>query len=100
MREIDQVQYAVHHRVTQRDQCIHAAENQPVDDLLEKNVHRVSVFVPPLPNMNNAALPVFLLRLLLFTISIAAHYLLCLMLRSGNLSCSRCSITSTRTTAA
>jgi hypothetical protein len=50
--------------------------------------------------MNNAALPVFLLRLLLFAISIVAHYLMCLMLRSGNLRCRRCSIASTMATAA
>jgi hypothetical protein len=53
--------------------------------------------------MNNAALPVFLLRLLFFAVfalSIVAHYLMCLMLRSGNLRCRGCSIASTMATTA
>jgi hypothetical protein len=37
--EVNQVQHAVHHGVAQRDQCIHAAQHQPVNDLLDKSIH-------------------------------------------------------------
>ena len=43
MREVDQVQNAVHHRVAQCDQGIHTTQHQAVDDLLDEGIH-VSVF--------------------------------------------------------
>jgi hypothetical protein len=46
VREVDQADDAVHHRVPQRHQRIHTAQNQTVDDLLQQNVHEVfSVFL-------------------------------------------------------
>ena len=38
VREIDQLDDAVHHRVAERDDGVDAAERQPVDDLLQENV--------------------------------------------------------------
>ena len=40
--EVDQVDDAVHHGVPQCDQRIHAAEHQPIDDLLYQNIHKTS----------------------------------------------------------
>jgi hypothetical protein len=41
--KIDQAHDAVHHRVAQRDQRVDAALDQAIDDLLEENIHFVSV---------------------------------------------------------
>jgi hypothetical protein len=42
VREIDEVQDAVHHRVAEGDQRVHAAEHQAVDGLLDEGVHETS----------------------------------------------------------
>ena len=39
VREIDQVEDAVHHRVAEGDQRIDAAEDEAVEDLLKENFH-------------------------------------------------------------
>ncbi|CFP67228.1 Uncharacterised protein [Bordetella pertussis] len=39
MREVDQADDAVHHRIAQRDQRIHAAQRQAIDYLLSENIH-------------------------------------------------------------
>jgi hypothetical protein len=39
VREIDQVDDAVDHRVAERHEGVHAAEHQPVDDLLDERFH-------------------------------------------------------------
>jgi len=38
VRKIDQVDDAVHHGVAEGQQRIHAAEYQPIDDLLQQDV--------------------------------------------------------------
>jgi hypothetical protein len=40
--EVNQVDDAVHHGVAQGNQCVHAAQNQAIDDLLEKDVDGVT----------------------------------------------------------
>src|SRR5690606_7135809 len=42
VREIDEADDAVHHRVAQRDQRVDAAQRQAIDELLYKDVHRGS----------------------------------------------------------
>jgi hypothetical protein len=39
VREVDQVDDAVDHRVAERDERVHAAQHQPVDDLLDERFH-------------------------------------------------------------
>jgi uncharacterized tellurite resistance protein B-like protein len=39
VRKVDQADDAVHHRVAEGDQRIHAAEHQTVDDLLQQYFH-------------------------------------------------------------
>ena len=39
VREIDELDDAVHHRVAERDHGVHAAEREAVDHLLQENVH-------------------------------------------------------------
>ncbi|MPM22573.1 hypothetical protein SDC9_69030 [bioreactor metagenome] len=39
VREIDQLNDAVHHRIAEGYEGVHAAENQTVDDLLQQNIH-------------------------------------------------------------
>ena len=39
VREVDEIDDAVDHGVTQSHQCVHAAEHQAVDDLLKQDVH-------------------------------------------------------------
>ena len=39
MREVDQAQDPVDHRVAERDEGVDRAERQPVDELLENGVH-------------------------------------------------------------
>jgi hypothetical protein len=41
MCEVNQFNDAVHHGVAQGDQCVHAAQNQAIDDLLEKDIDGV-----------------------------------------------------------
>jgi hypothetical protein len=36
--EVDEVDDAVHHGVAQGDQRVHTAQNQAIDDLLEKDI--------------------------------------------------------------
>ena len=40
MGKVDQLDNAVHHRIAQSYQGVHAAENQTIDDLLQQNVHK------------------------------------------------------------
>jgi hypothetical protein len=48
MGEVDQADDAVDHGVAQRDQGVHAAQHQAVDDLLKKDVHMYpdAIFMP------------------------------------------------------
>ena len=39
MGEIDQIDDAIHHGVAQRNQGVHTAQHQSIDDLLYKGVH-------------------------------------------------------------
>ena len=39
VREVDEAQHPVHHRVAERDEGVDRAERQPVDQLLEERVH-------------------------------------------------------------
>ena len=39
VREIDEPQHAVHHRVPERDECVDGAERETVDELLEEGIH-------------------------------------------------------------
>ena len=39
VREVDEAQHAVHHRVPERDQRVDGAEREAVDELLEEGVH-------------------------------------------------------------
>jgi hypothetical protein len=39
MREVDELDDAVHHRVAQRDNRINAAQGKSVNELLEKGIH-------------------------------------------------------------
>jgi hypothetical protein len=39
VREVDQLDYSVQHRVAQRDDRVNAAERQAIDDLMHKDVH-------------------------------------------------------------
>ena len=41
MGKIDQVEHTVHHGVPQRDQRIHAAQHEAIQQLLYQNLHRV-----------------------------------------------------------
>jgi hypothetical protein len=40
MGEIDEFDDAVDHRVAERDQGIDAAQHEPVDELLDKDIHQ------------------------------------------------------------
>ena len=39
VREVDEPQHPVHHRVAERDQRIDGAEREAVDELLEEGIH-------------------------------------------------------------
>ena len=39
MGEVDQAENAIHHRVAQRDDCVHAADHEAVDDLLKQGLN-------------------------------------------------------------
>jgi urease alpha subunit len=52
--EVNQVQHAVHHGVAQRDQCVHAAEHQSIDNLLDKSIHAFCV-MPAQTNLTKTA---------------------------------------------
>ncbi len=45
VREIDEVDDAVHHGVAQGYQGVHAAENQTVDDLLQQDFHNENPYL-------------------------------------------------------
>ena len=43
VREVDEAQHAVHHRVAERDEGVDGAEREAVDELLEEGIHLVRV---------------------------------------------------------
>jgi hypothetical protein len=43
MKKVQQLEHAVDHRVAERDQRVHAAEREPVDELLRQEPHRSTI---------------------------------------------------------
>jgi hypothetical protein len=39
MREVDEPEHAIDHRVSERDQCVDRTEGDTVDELLKEYVH-------------------------------------------------------------
>ena len=39
VREIDEPEHSVHHRVPERDECVNGAERKAVNELLEEGIH-------------------------------------------------------------
>ena len=39
VREVDEPEHPVHHRVPERDECVNGAEREAVNELLEEGIH-------------------------------------------------------------